>query len=58
MKSNEEIIAIYKAGGIDTSKPIINTCGSGMTACVNDLALNLIGHTDLRLYDGSWTEYG
>lgn len=45
---------------MNPNKPIINTCGSGVTACVVDLALKLAGVSQdfSRVYDGSWAEYG
>ncbi len=44
--------------GIDLDAPIITSCGSGNTAAMLDIALDLIGHTQHALYDGSWTEWG
>lgn len=44
--------------GIDLSKPVVTSCGSGVTAAVITLALESVGHTDNKLYDGSWTEWG
>jgi thiosulfate/3-mercaptopyruvate sulfurtransferase len=44
--------------GIDLSKPVVTTCGSGITAAAITLALESVGHTDNKLYDGSWTEWG
>jgi thiosulfate/3-mercaptopyruvate sulfurtransferase len=44
--------------GLDLSKPIVTSCGSGVTAAVITLALESVGHTDNKLYDGSWTEWG
>jgi thiosulfate/3-mercaptopyruvate sulfurtransferase len=41
-----------------TEKPVISTCGSGVTACILDLALELIGHRHHAVYDGSWAEWG
>jgi thiosulfate/3-mercaptopyruvate sulfurtransferase len=40
------------------TKPIITTCGSGVTACVLALALYQIGKADAAVYDGSWSEWG
>lgn len=42
----------------DANKPSIATCGSGVTACVILLVLEILGHKNARLYDGSWTEWG
>ena len=44
--------------GIDLEKPIVTSCGSGVTAAVITLALESLGHKDNRLYDGSWSEWG
>lgn len=53
-----EIKALFAGAGIDTSKPVITTCNSGMTAAVLLFALHLIGRGDTALYDGSWSEWG
>jgi len=57
LKSDKEIAKILLAKNIDTSMPIINSCGSGVTACIVDLALRIMGAENSRVYDGSWTEY-
>jgi len=49
---------VFDAAGVDLSKPIITTCGSGVTAAVINLALARIGHDTNALYDGSWAEWG
>ena len=49
--------AVAKAG-IDPDRPIVASCGSGMTASVVLFALHLIGRDDTALYDGSWAEWG
>jgi len=49
---------VIEDAGIDLSKPVVTSCGSGITAAVITLALETLGHTDNRLYDGSWTEWG
>ena len=46
------------AAGIDPSRPIIATCGSGVSACALIHALHLLGHDQVALYDGAWTEWG
>lgn len=58
MKDAAQLKAVFKAAGVDLSKPAITTCGSGVTAAVLSLALERIGKTDHSLYDGSWTEWG
>lgn len=44
--------------GVDLSRPVVTSCGSGITAAVITLALESVGHKDNILYDGSWTEWG
>jgi len=43
-KSNDDIMKIFTDKGIDINKDIVNTCGSGVTACVVDFGLRLVGH--------------
>ena len=45
-------------GGVDLEKPIVTTCGSGVTACGLALGLAVLGIEGVRLYDGSWSEWG
>jgi thiosulfate/3-mercaptopyruvate sulfurtransferase len=49
---------VFEAAGVDLSRPVVTSCGSGVTAAVVALALESLGHRDTRLYDGSWTEWG
>ena len=49
--------AFVKAG-LDLQKPVVTTCGSGVTAAVLALGLHLLGRRDVAVYDGSWTEWG
>ncbi len=58
MKSPDALRAAFEAGGVDLDRPIITTCGSGVTAAILSLALERIGHRDHALYDGSWAEWG
>ncbi|AOM40762.1 3-mercaptopyruvate sulfurtransferase [Xenorhabdus hominickii] len=57
-KSVEEITAIFQEKDIDLTKPIVTSCGSGMTAAVLALGLDMLGHKEVGLYDGSWAEWG
>lgn len=53
-----EIERKFRALDFDLGKPIVATCGSGVSACQLALALYLIGRTDVPIYDGSWAEWG
>jgi thiosulfate/3-mercaptopyruvate sulfurtransferase len=53
-----ELRDLLQEKGVDLDKPVVTSCGSGVTAAVITLALESVGHTDNRLYDGSWTEWG
>jgi thiosulfate/3-mercaptopyruvate sulfurtransferase len=53
----EQIVAAFGAAGVDLDKPIITSCGSGVTAAILTLALESVGKTPKGLYDGSWTEW-
>jgi thiosulfate/3-mercaptopyruvate sulfurtransferase len=48
----------FAQSGIDDARPVITSCGSGVSAAVLLLALHLLGHEDMALYDGSWAEWG
>ncbi len=58
MRPDAELRAAFKGAGVDLSRPVITTCGSGVTAAVLSLALEKIGHRNHALYDGSWAEWG
>jgi|TARA_B110000967_G_scaffold37462_1_gene36932 thiosulfate/3-mercaptopyruvate sulfurtransferase len=58
MKSSDELCATFLAAGVDISKPVITSCGSGITAAILNLALAQTGKRDHFLYDGSWAEWG
>jgi len=57
-KSSDEIKTIFSDAGVDLSKPLVTTCGSGMTAAVVSFAAALAGAEKTALYDGSWAEWG
>lgn len=57
-KRGEALRAAFDAAGVDLSKPMVTTCGSGVTAAVLLFGAHLLGKDDVRLYDGSWSEWG
>jgi len=60
-KSPYELKTIFQKAGVDLSdpeRPIVTTCGSGVTAAVVLAALKKLGHRKVQLYDGSWSEWG
>ncbi|TCP58689.1 thiosulfate/3-mercaptopyruvate sulfurtransferase [Rhodovulum bhavnagarense] len=58
MKSPDDLRAVFAAAGVDLGKPAIASCGSGVNSALVCLALELIGHRNHAVYDGSWTEWG
>ena len=58
MKGLPDLRAVFEAAGVDLDRPIITSCGSGVTAAVLSLALERLGHAQHALYDGSWSEWG
>lgn len=57
LKSPAQLGEIFAEKGIDTRQPITTTCGSGVTAAVLSLALEILDAPKVALYDGSWSEY-
>lgn len=58
MKTPEDLRARFAAAGADGARPIVTSCGSGMTAAVLTLGLAVAGLPEGALYDGSWSEWG
>jgi thiosulfate/3-mercaptopyruvate sulfurtransferase len=58
MKPLEDLRKAFAGAGVDTAKPIVTSCGSGVSAGVLTLALYRLGVENTALYDGSWSEWG
>jgi len=57
-KRGAELTQAFTDAGVDLNKPMITTCGSGMTAAAVLFGARVTGKTDVALYDGSWSEWG
>ena len=49
---------LFEDARVEPGRPVVTTCGSGVTACILALGLQLVGRHDVRVYDGSWAEWG
>jgi len=58
IKPPQVLAEAFKQAGVDISKPVLTTCGSGVTAATLLLGLATLGQDNVRLYDGSWSEWG
>jgi len=58
LKSREALLELFSRAGVDFASPVVTTCGSGITAAIGMLALDVAGARDTALYDGSWSEWG
>ncbi len=58
LKDLDDLRTVFAEAGIDLSKPVVTTCGSGVTAAAITFALHSLGHDENTLFDGSWTEWG
>ena len=57
MKDPEGLRELFTAKGVKLDQPVTTSCGSGVTAAVIALGLEIAGATQISLYDGSWAEY-
>ena len=58
LRGAEELTRLFCEAGVALDRPIVTSCGSGVTACALAFALHLIGHSGAAVYDGSWSEWG
>jgi thiosulfate/3-mercaptopyruvate sulfurtransferase len=58
LKPRPALRKLFEEAGIDLGRPVVTSCGSGVTAAIITLALASLGHSDNTLYDGSWSEWG
>ena len=57
-KKGDALRASFEGAGVHLAKPLVTTCGSGVTAAVLLFGAHLLGKDDVKLYDGSWSEWG
>ena len=58
MRSPSELKRLFADRGVDLERPVVTSCGSGVTAAIISLALDIAGAKETALYDGSWSEWG
>jgi thiosulfate/3-mercaptopyruvate sulfurtransferase len=58
LKNADELSALFQGAEVKFDKPVVASCGSGVTACALAFAAYLIGHDRVAIYDGSWVEWG
>jgi thiosulfate/3-mercaptopyruvate sulfurtransferase len=58
LASHDQIAAAFKNAGVDLDRPVVTSCGSGVTASILTFAIEALGKPAARVYDGSWSEWG
>jgi thiosulfate/3-mercaptopyruvate sulfurtransferase len=58
LKPEQELRRLFIEAGVSLDRPIVTSCGSGVTACAVAFAAHLLGHSGAAIYDGSWSEWG
>ena len=58
LKSHDAIASAFKTAGVDLDRPVVTSCGSGVTASILSFAIEALGKQPGRVYDGSWSEWG
>lgn len=58
LRDAEELRRLFDEAGVSLERPIVTSCGSGVTACAVAFAAHLLGHSGAAVYDGSWSEWG
>jgi thiosulfate/3-mercaptopyruvate sulfurtransferase len=58
LKSHDDIATAFKGAGVDLDRPVVTSCGSGVTASILTFAIDALGKQPGRVYDGSWSEWG
>lgn len=58
MLSPEDLQQVFLGAGVNLQRPVVASCGSGVSACIIALGLHLLDHENAAVYDGSWSEWG
>ncbi|MBV8889924.1 MAG: 3-mercaptopyruvate sulfurtransferase [Alphaproteobacteria bacterium] len=58
LRNADELRQLFRDAGVALDRPVVTSCGSGVTACAVAFALHLLGHPGAAVYDGSWSEWG